>query len=153
MYKRFWNDLFCSYFSVSQRRLAFEQGCVDFWDPWYVCWPICRLTCAICHAQFKTVLCVKTEKMRAEGGCAGDGEMKSVIILLLPWGLLQPCRPPIGPLAHAWAESQGLLIGPCDNTTTEQRNGGEKGACGCLCYGIAAFPNAYFHTPPPPFPK
>lgn len=49
-------------------------------------------------------------------GCLRDGEMKRVIILLLPWGLSQPRRLPIGPLTHALAESQGPLIGPCDNT-------------------------------------
>lgn len=34
-------------------------------------------------------------------GCVRDGEMKRVIILLLPWGLSQPCGLPIGPLTHA----------------------------------------------------
>ena len=34
-------------------------------------------------------------------GCVRDGEMKRVIILLLPRGLSQPRRLPIGPLIDA----------------------------------------------------
>lgn len=68
-------------------------------------------------------------------GCVRDGEMKRVIILLLPWGLSQPRGLPIGPLTHAWAESRGPLIGPCDNTREE----GSVCARVCVCVCVFAF--------------